>query len=110
MQNNFLEELVSEWLEYTGYIVKRNERIGQFVKGGQGELDVVAFDPKKNRLIHVEAETSTFVVKPRKDMHSRNVNFRTFAKRLTWVDLGHRPYSLHSANLCDVRSFSRTCV
>ena len=28
MQTNFLEEIVSEWLEYKGYTVKRNERVG----------------------------------------------------------------------------------
>jgi len=55
MQNNFLEELVAEWLEYNGYIVKRNERVGRRAKGGhEGELDVVAFKPKIKHLIHVE--------------------------------------------------------
>lgn len=56
MQTNFLEELVAEWLEYNGYIVKRNERVGRRAKGGyEGELDVVAFKPKTDHLIHVEA-------------------------------------------------------
>lgn len=55
MQINFLEELVAEWLEYNGYIVKRNERVGRRAKGGhEGELDVVAFKPKIKQLIHVE--------------------------------------------------------
>jgi hypothetical protein len=55
MKNNFLEELVAEWLEYNGYLVKRNERVGRRAQGGyEGELDVVAFNPKKKRLIHVE--------------------------------------------------------
>ncbi len=57
MQNNFLEELVAEWLEYTGYIVKRNERVGRRAKGGhEAELDVVAFNPVTNHLTHVEAD------------------------------------------------------
>jgi len=57
MQNNFLEELVAEWLEYNGYIVKRNERVGRLAKGGyEAELDVVAFNPVTNQLTHVEAE------------------------------------------------------
>ncbi len=57
MQVNFLEELVAEWLEYNGYIVKRNERVGRRAKGSyEGELDVVAFKPKIKHLIHVEAE------------------------------------------------------
>jgi len=58
MQTNFLEELVAEWLEYKGYIVKRNERVGRRAAGGhEGELDVVAFNPKTNHLIHVETST-----------------------------------------------------
>lgn len=56
MQNNFLEELAAEWLEYNGYFVKRNERVGRRAKGShEGELDVVAFNPKTYHLIHVEA-------------------------------------------------------
>jgi hypothetical protein len=59
MQVNFLEEIVAEWLEYNGYIVKRNERVGRLTTGGyEGELDVVAFNPVTNHLTHVEAEGS----------------------------------------------------
>ena len=58
MPTNFLEELVAEWLEYKGYIVKRNERVGRRLAGGhEGELDVVAFNPKTKHLIHVETST-----------------------------------------------------
>lgn len=58
MQVNFLEELVAEWFEYSGYIVKRNERVGRRSEGGYaGELDVVAFNPTKNHLIHIETST-----------------------------------------------------
>jgi hypothetical protein len=59
MQTNFLEEIVAEWYEYQGYIVKRNERVGlRKDKGGyEGELDVVAFNPKTNNLLHVETST-----------------------------------------------------
>jgi hypothetical protein len=55
---NFLEELVAEWHEYKGYIVKRNERVGRRAKGGhEGELDVVAFNPVTSHLVHVETST-----------------------------------------------------
>jgi len=58
MQTNFMEELVAEWFEYRGYIVKRNERVGRRAKGGhEGELDIVAFNPKTNHLLHVETST-----------------------------------------------------
>lgn len=58
MQTNFMEEIVAEWLEYQGYIVKRNERVGRRAAGGhEGELDVVAFNPRSEHLIHVETST-----------------------------------------------------
>jgi hypothetical protein len=58
MQTNFMEELVAEWLEYGGYFVKRNESVGRRAAGGhEGELDVVAFNPKTKHLIHVETFT-----------------------------------------------------
>jgi len=38
--------------------VKRNERVGRRAAGGhEGELDVVAFNPKTKHLIHVETST-----------------------------------------------------
>jgi hypothetical protein len=61
MQTNFLEELVAEWYEYQGYLVKRNEHVGRNPNGrggNQGELDVVAFKPATNHLLHVETSTA----------------------------------------------------
>jgi len=52
---NFLEQFVAEWYEFSGYFVRRNVHVGRRAKGGwECELDVVAFDPKGKRLIHVE--------------------------------------------------------
>jgi len=52
---NFLEQLVAEWYEYTGYFVRRNVNVGKRSKGGYiSELDVVAFNPKSRHLVHVE--------------------------------------------------------
>lgn len=52
---NFLEQLVAEWYEYNGYFVRRNVLVGKRKAGGyEGELDVVAFDPKEKHLIHIE--------------------------------------------------------
>ncbi len=53
---NFLEQLVAEWYEYEGYFVRRNVLVGPRKNGGyDGELDVVAFNPEINKLVHVEA-------------------------------------------------------
>ncbi len=73
MQASFLEELVAEWYEYKGYLVKRNERGGKRAKGGhEGELDVVAFHPKKKHLVHIETST---------DADSWATRKRRFAKK-----------------------------
>lgn len=56
--DNFLESLVAEWYEFTGYFVRRNTRVGKRPKGGyESELDVVAFNPAKNHLVHVEVSS-----------------------------------------------------
>jgi hypothetical protein len=52
---NFLERLVAEWYEYTGHFVRANTRTRKRAKGGWDvELDVLAFAPGDQRLIHVE--------------------------------------------------------
>ena len=52
---NFLEQLVSEWLEYQGYFVRRNVHVGKRPKGGSDcELDVVGFHPTRHHLVHFE--------------------------------------------------------
>jgi len=52
---NYLESLVAEWLEYRGYFVRRNVKVGKRQKGGwDGELDVVAYCPQPQELIHIE--------------------------------------------------------
>jgi hypothetical protein len=55
---NFLEQLVSEWLEYQGYFIRQNVKVGKLPKGGwEGELDIVAFHPVTRHLVHYEPST-----------------------------------------------------
>lgn len=52
---NYLEQLLSEWLEYRGYFIRRNVKVGPLAKGGyECELDIVGFNPKEKHLIHFE--------------------------------------------------------
>ena len=52
---NHLEQLVSEWLEFKGYFVRRNVKVGKLAHGGhEGELDIVAYHPIDNHLLHIE--------------------------------------------------------
>jgi len=70
---NHLEELVSEWLEFNGYFVRRNVLVGKRPNGGyECELDVVAFHPLQRRLVHVE---------PSLDAHAWEKRETRFAKK-----------------------------
>ena len=52
---NHLEQLVAEWLQYKGYFVRVSVPVGLRQMGGyEGELDVVAFHPKRQHLLHAE--------------------------------------------------------
>ncbi|HEX8316910.1 hypothetical protein [Longimicrobium sp.] len=55
MAANHLEQLVAEWYEYQGYFIRRNIKVGRRKKGGhEGELDIVAFHPDRQHLVHIE--------------------------------------------------------
>lgn len=55
MANNYLEDLVAEWYQFQGYFVRRNVRVGRRGSGGyECELDVVAYNPEKRHLVHIE--------------------------------------------------------
>lgn len=52
---NHLEQLISEWLEFKGYFVRRNVKVGKLAHGGhESELDVVAYHPLENHLVQIE--------------------------------------------------------
>ena len=52
---NFLEQLASEWFEYTGYFVRTNVRARKRAAGGwDAELDVLAYQPSSRTLLHIE--------------------------------------------------------
>jgi hypothetical protein len=65
---NFLESLVAEWYEYTGYFVRSNARARKRPKGGWDvELDVLAYSPSDQRLIHIETSSDASSWNERKD-------------------------------------------
>ncbi len=60
MQFNHLEQIVAEWLEYKGYFVRRNIKVGKRARGGyECELDIVAYHPQEKKLVHFEPSTDT---------------------------------------------------
>ncbi len=55
MAANHLEDLVTEWYQLQGYFVRRNVQVGKRTQGGYDcELDVVAFHPGFQKLVHIE--------------------------------------------------------
>jgi hypothetical protein len=50
-----LEALISEYLEWQGFLIRRNTKVGRLGHGGwEMELDVVGFHPKTSELVHYE--------------------------------------------------------
>jgi len=65
---NHLEQLISEWLEFKGYFVRRNVKVGKLAHGGhEGELDIVAYHPIDNHLIHIEPSIDAHTWKKREE-------------------------------------------
>jgi hypothetical protein len=47
--------LIAKYLEWQGYLIRRNTRVGRLGHGGWAmELDVVGFDPHSGDLVHYE--------------------------------------------------------
>lgn len=66
---NFLEQLVSEWYAYRGFYVRENVRVGRRDKGGyEGELDVVAFRPESEEIVHVETSMDAYSWEKRREV------------------------------------------
>jgi hypothetical protein len=74
-----LEDLIAEYYDWTGYLVKRNLKVGKLTHGGwEMELDVLAFHPTTKHLVHIE---------PSIDAHSWETRERRFKKKF---DSGER--------------------
>lgn len=62
MPVNHLEQIIAEWLEYQGYFVRRNLKVGRRRNGGYDcELDVVGFHPgltvqSQEGVVHVKVD------------------------------------------------------
>jgi hypothetical protein len=50
-----LELLIVEYLDWQGYLVRRNTKVGKLKHGGwEMELDVIGYDPHSHDLVHYE--------------------------------------------------------
>lgn len=68
-----LESLIAEYLDWQGYIVKRNLKVGRLTHGGwEMELDIIGYDPHSGDLVHYE---------PSIDAHSWDKREERYAKK-----------------------------
>ena len=68
-----LESLIVEYLDWQGYLVRKNIKVGGLKHGGwEMELDVVGFNPKTGDLVHYE---------PSVDAHSWTTRETRYAKK-----------------------------
>jgi hypothetical protein len=50
-----LEMLVAEYLDWQGFLVMKNRKVGRLKHGGwEMELDIIGYHPKSNALVHYE--------------------------------------------------------
>jgi hypothetical protein len=68
-----LEDLIAEFYDWSGYLVKRNLKVGKLSHGGwEMELDIIAFHPTTKHLVHLE---------PSIDAHSWDTRESRFKKK-----------------------------
>lgn len=69
---NHLEQLVAEWYEWRGFFVRRNVQVGKRLQGGyECELDVVAFCPRTDQLVHLEPSMDTHTWAVREERYQK---------------------------------------
>ena len=84
-----LEHLIAEYLDWKGYIVKRNLKVGARAKGGwEMELDIVAYQPHTNDLIHCEPSLDAHAWEKRRSRYKKKFDAgrkRILSEVFTWL-------------------------
>jgi hypothetical protein len=76
---NHLESLIGEYLEWQGYFVRKNTKVGALPHGGWAmEFDVVGWHPATGRVLHYEPST---------DAHAWDKRVERYAKKFAAVSL-----------------------
>lgn len=91
---NFLEQLVGEWYEYSGYFVRRNVLVGPRDRGGyECELDIVAFHPGHRHLLHVEPsmDSDTWAVREKRYRKKFDAGIRYIPGLFGGMDVPEHP-------------------
>jgi hypothetical protein len=86
---NHLEQLVCEYYDWQDYIVKKNIHVGLRAQGGyEMELDIVAYNPHSDHLVHVEASLDAQSWKKREERFGKKFELgRKYIRKevFTWL-------------------------
>lgn len=73
---NHLEKLTRQYYDWKGYLVKGNVKVGRLAHGGwAGELDIVAYHPQTEHLIHIEPSIDAHSWKKREERFEKKFRF-----------------------------------
>jgi hypothetical protein len=84
-----LEDLIAEYYDWKGYLIKRNIKVGRLSHGGwEMELDIIAYHPHTTHLIHLEPSLDADSWATREARFSKKFNAARkyiFSEILTWL-------------------------
>lgn len=84
-----LEDLIAEYYDWQGYLVKRNIKVGKRSAGGWDmELDVVAYHPHTKHLVHLEPSVDAHSWETREQRYTKKFGFGEkyiFKEVFTWL-------------------------
>src|SRR5713226_9215043 len=85
-----LETLIAEYLDWQGYLVMRNKKVGRLRHGGwEMELDIVGYHPKTGDLVHYEPSIDAIGWDKRKARYKKKFDAGhkyIFKELFPWLD------------------------
>lgn len=87
-----LEQLIAEFYDWQGYLVKQNVKVGRRDSGGWDmELDVVAYHPHDKHLVHIEASLDAHPWTKREERYAKKFGLGEkyiLGEVFTWLPAG----------------------
>lgn len=80
-----LESLIVEYLDWQGYLVRRNTKVGRLKHGGwEMELDVIGYNPHSGDLVHYEPSVDAHTWETREARYKKKFDA---ARKLIFVEV-----------------------
>ncbi len=84
-----LESLIVEYLDWQGYLVRRNTKVGRLKHGGwEMELDVIGYNPHTGDLVHYEPSVDAHTWETRETRYAKKfaaARKLIFAEVFSWL-------------------------